>query len=181
MVFGNWRCVVVTTTIGVLGSSMIGCVHRVGSPASKSTAATRQVDRSTSWPRGPRGEENTARVQENIDETLKRLKQRAGARPSPPVPASMTRPDAEPQQPPGTARTDPPRYGVVVLTYPTPESENRTATAPSVAPNNAVGLDRGAGRLRPRTAPLIAVALVAAMVWLPRLRHRGQSFQRQRT
>jgi hypothetical protein len=164
MVFRNWQGNV--TIIVVLGSSMFGCIHRAGSDSPKRTVATRQMDKSTSLPKSPRTEENIDRSQEGIR-----------VRPSL-APPSITRPDPGPQQWIDTAGTSAPSYSVAVITYPTPASDGRLP-APSLAPNDAVGFDRGAGRLRPRTATLIAAALIAAMVWLPRLRHRGQSTRRQ--
>jgi hypothetical protein len=167
MVFRNWQGNV--TIIVVLGSSMFGCVHRAGSDSHKSTVATGEVDKSTSLPKGPRTGENIDRSQEGIR-----------VRSSPAPPPSMTRPDAGTQQRIDTAGTAAPSYSVAILTYQPPASDRRLP-APSVPPNNAAGFDRGPGRLRPRTATLIAVALIAAMVWLPRLRHRGQSTRRQGT
>src|SRR3978361_1508565 len=102
-------------TIIVLGSSMLGCVHRTGSALPKSTVATPagQVGKQASLPKGDRAQENIDRAQAKIDEVLKRMKQSPRVRSSPTVPPSMTRPDAEPQQPIDTAGTHKPPYNVV--------------------------------------------------------------------
>jgi hypothetical protein len=173
MVFRNWRCVV-TMLIVMLGSSVLGCVHRTGSASPKSPAAIPfgQVDKPNQLPTGQRDQKAIDRTQE--------MKPSAGVRRSPAAPQSTIRPEAEPQQPIVGVGTNLPPYSVV-LTYPTPASNTRMAGVPSVAPDNAVGPERGSGRLRSGTATLIAVALIAAMVWLPRLRHRGQTTRRQAT
>jgi hypothetical protein len=181
MVFRNWRSVG-PMLIVMLGSSLLACVHRTGSASPKSPVAIPfgHVDKPNYLPNGQRDQKRIDRDQEKIGETLKRLNPGAGVRRSPAAPQSMIRPEAEPQQPIVSVGTNLPPYSVV-LTYPTPASDTRKAAVPSAAQNNAVGLERGSGRLRSGTATLIAVALIAAMVWLPRLRHRGQTTRRQGT
>ncbi len=167
--------------IVMLGSSLLGCVHRTGSASPRSPVAIPfgQVDKPNYLPNGQQDQKAIDRAQEKIAGVLKRLNPSAGVRPSPAA-QSMIRPEAEPQQPIVSVGTNLPPYSVV-LTYPTPVSDTRMAAVPSATPNNSVGLERGSGRLRSGTATLIAVALIAAMVWLPRLRHRGQTSRRQGT
>jgi hypothetical protein len=164
----NRRCVLGLIAV-VLACSMLGCVHRSGLSPTGSVVAgpSEQTDGSAS----PTGR----RAQKDIDDVLGRLKQSARARPSPTPPPSGTRASAEPQ-PVGTQGTlPPPAYNVVILTQPTqtaPSPEASVAAGQSSTTANRIDHERATRRLRPSAATFIAAALIAAIVCLPRLRHR---------
>lgn len=180
MVFRH-RWNVVTTVIVVLGSSMLSCAHQPGSASPKSAVAApfRRADQPAAARAGRSG-------QRNVDQALQGLKPSDRPTPALAAPQSTTRPDTERQPSIGTAVTSS-SSSVVIVAQPVPSSVTGTAAAPPpVASNNGVDSDRGADRLRPTGATLIALAsialaLIAAIVWLPRLRHRGWSTRRQGT
>jgi hypothetical protein len=173
MVLRNRRRVVATFIV-LLGSSMLACTHRGRSVSPKLAVLTRpgQVDKPTSSPKVPKAQENIDRSQGKLDEAVKKPKSGARARSVRAVGGSVSPPDTDTQQPMFTNGNQLPSYGVVILTQPTPAAEKDRAAVRSVASESPVGLVRDGGRLRSRTATLIFVALIAAIVGLPLLRRR---------
>jgi hypothetical protein len=164
----NWRCMAMLIVVPV-SWSMVSCAHRRGLLSPQSIVESSPAAASALPASG-------RRAQEAVDEVLKRLKQSDRPRPSSPGPAPSTRLKAEPEQLVGTSGTlPPPAYSVVIVTQPSPSADTPGSVSPQTATNNPIDRERSTGRLRPPAATLIAMALIAAIVWLPRLRHRRPS------
>jgi hypothetical protein len=164
----NWRGVTAMVVV-VLSCSTLGCAHRSGS------SSARPIVAGSFGPAAASSSQTGHPAREAVDEVPGRFNGSDRARPSPAVPAS-TRLNAAPQRPVGTAGAlPPPAYNVVVLTQPSPLPDTATSDSRSAAANNPTGFQRSGGPLRPPAATLIAAALIAAIVWLPRVRDRRSS------
>ena len=171
----HWQCMAQPAVVILLVCSMVGCAHRRGLSSPRSIGAPGSGPASASPPSG-------RRAQEAVDEVLNRLKQSERPRPASaagPVPGTGLN-AAEPQQPIGTSGTLPPAaYSVVIVTQPSPAAEVAASAGPPVETNRSSAFERGGRRLGPPAAALIALSLIAAIVWLPRLRDRRSSIPPQ--